>query len=368
MIILTVNAGSSSIRLDVFLKNNKTIEKLAGRKYNVEENPSILKNFIRDNDIKGVSAIAHRIVHGGSKFVSSCLINESVESGIKELSSLAPLHNPFALKWIQECKKIFGGNMQQVAVFDTAFYSNLPESASFYALPKGLCRQYNIRRYGFHGLAHNAILRRWIELRPDLKKGGKLISLQLGAGSSITAVHNGEAMDTSMGFSPLEGLVMATRPGDMDPEIILYLQRLCGLSADGIEEMLNRSSGLLGLSGISGDMRVLLESDDLDARLAVDIYCYRIRKYIGAYLAVLEGADAILFGGGVGENAPLIRERVLDNMHWLGIVLDSNVNRATIGQEGCISSTESKTKVWVVPVDEARVMAEETIAVIEHTQ
>jgi acetate kinase len=367
MIILTINAGSSSVRLAAFEKTG--MEELARRKYSVEESsPSILEKFVSDHGIQRISVIAHRVVHGGTMFVSSCVIDADVETEIDRLSLLAPLHNPFALKWIRECGRTFGGHIPQIAVFDTAFYAALPEAAATYALPKDLCGQYGIRRYGFHGLAHSAMLNRWKGLRPDVKDGGKVISLQLGAGCSITAVQNGNVMDTSMGFSPLEGLVMATRSGDIDPDIIFYLNRSSGLPLDEIETTLNHSSGLLGISGISGDMKVLLESTCPEARLAVELFCYRARKYIGAYLAVLQGTDAILFGGGIGENAPQVRRRILEEMQWLGVILDTRSNNATIGKEGRISSPESRTDVRVIPVDEGAVLAQEAVSVIQKLQ
>jgi len=367
MVILTVNAGSSSVRLAAFVKTENGMEKRGGRKYDLEESSrTILRQFVSDSGIhNNISVIAHRVVHGGTRFVNPCFIDADVEAEIERLSRLAPLHNPFALKWIRECAGTFGGHVPQTAVFDTAFYSALPETAAVYALPGDLCRQYDIRRYGFHGLAHGAMLRRWKELSPDLQDGGKVISLQLGAGCSVTAVRNGNVMDTSMGFSPLEGLVMATRSGDIDPGIIFYLGRSCGLNFDEIETMLNHASGLLGISGISDDMKTLIGSDRPEAGLAVDLFCYRARKYIGAYLAVLQGADAILFGGGVGENSPQVRSRILEEMQWLGIIIDTGLNNATIGEEGCISPPESKTAVWVIPADEASVLAREAIEVMK---
>jgi acetate kinase len=365
MIILTVNTGSSSVRLGAFAKSKDGSRKIANRKYTPEESPSsILDEFIRDNEFQNISVIAHRVVHGGTKFVSSCVIDADVETEIDRLSSLAPLHNPHALKWIRACRAKFGEDVPQVAVFDTAFYSSLPEVAATYALPKDLCKKYGIRRYGFHGIAHSAMWKRWRELHPEMKEGGKVISLQLGAGCSMTAVYNGEVLDTSMGFSPLEGLVMATRSGDIDPSVAFYLVRSCGLHMEEIENMLNHSSGLFGISGISSDMRTLLESGHADARLAVELFCYRVKKYIGAYIAVLQGADAILFGGGVGENASQVRENIVEGLKWLGIVIDSKTNSVTIGTEGCISSPESRTEVWVIPVDEASILAGEAAGLI----
>jgi len=360
MIILTVNAGSSSVRLAAFRRTQTGVEKLSSRKYDLEEAPSsILKAFIDGNEIRNISAVAHRVVHGGTRLSHSCLIDSDVEAQIGELSQFAPLHNPFALKWISECRNVFSNKIPQIAVFDTAFYSMMPDVATTYALPKDLCAEWNIRRYGFHGIAHKAMSNRWKDIRPDLKEGGSAISIQLGAGCSISAVQHGKVIDTSMGFSPLEGLVMATRSGDIDPFIVLYLMRSCGLSMEETEEMLNHSSGLLGISGISGDMKILLESDHPDARIAVELFCYRVKKYIGAFYSILQGADTLLFGGGIGENSPVIRERIIEGMKWMGIVLDTSANSATIGREGCISSAESRTAAWVISVDEESILAEE---------
>jgi acetate kinase len=259
---------------------------------------------------------------------------------------------------------LFGVETAQVAVFDTAFYATLPKVAATYALPRALAAKHGIKRYGFHGIAHQAMWRRWVELRPRARQGGCAISLQLGAGCSITAIRDGRAADTSMGFSPLEGLVMATRPGDVDPGALTFLARAEGLSLDRLERLLNEEAGLLGMSGTSGDMRTLLEADDEDARLAVDVYCYRTRKYIGAYLAALGGAEAILFGGGVGEHAPLVRAKILAGLGWLGIVLDPDANRAAVGTEMCISHRSSKVELWVIPVDEAAILAQAALTVM----
>lgn len=367
MTILAVNTGSSSIRLDLFKSSSEGLLRLASRQYRVDEGTpeKLLRDFLHGFNVKTLTAVGHRVVHGGMRFVASCIVDDEVEDEIERLSHLAPLHNPIALKWIQTCRNILGPDVPQVAVFDTAFYSVLPEIARIYALPKDLCHQHEIRRYGFHGIAHCAMVRRWQELRRDLEKGGRVISIQLGSGCSITAVKNGTPVDTSMGFSPIEGLMMATRSGDIDPGIIIYLQRLAGLTAQEVDKLLNKSSGLLGVSGISDDIRALLESEHSDARLALSLYCYRARKYIGAYMAALGGVDGILFGGGVGENAPVIRERILEDMDWLGIELDRKANNATIGKEGRISLVESKIAVWVIPVDEASVIAHEAVNLLK---
>ena len=365
MILLTVNTGSSSVRLAAFSEKAGKLKQECSAHIRGSEGPAddLLGSFIHEHDLKDISVVAHRVVHGGSGLTASCVIDEKVEAEIDRLSILAPLHNPVALQWIRTCRQRLGSNIPHIAVFDTAFYAHLPEVASAYALPGELSRRHEIRKYGFHGLAHSAMLGRWITLRPDLDKGGRVISLQLGAGCSITAVKSGRAVDTSMGFSPLEGLVMATRSGDLDPGLVTYLIR-SGYSAEDLEQVLNHDSGLLGISGISGDMGRLLESERPEARLAIDLYCYRIRKYVGAYLAVLEGADALLFGGGVGENAPEIRKRILEPMSWCGFEVDAGANSATIGIEGCISPATGKIDVRVIPVNEAEQLAEEAVKVI----
>ncbi len=253
----------------------------------------------------------------------------------------------------------------QVAVFDTGFYAALPEVARSYALPQQLVRRLGLRRYGFHGIAHQAMWRRWRQLRPEIAEGGRVISLQLGAGCSITAIANGLPQDTSMGFSPLEGLVMATRSGDLDPGLLLYLLRTEKMSGDELDHLLNQESGLRGMAG-ENDMRKLLASNEPAAQLAIALYCYRARKYVGAYLAVLGGADAILFGGGVGEHAAEIRERILAGMEWAGIVLDRERNLAAVGSEACLSQDDSQVAIWTIPVDEGQLLAEAAASLLAH--
>lgn len=364
--LLTVNTGSSSVRLAAFALEGETPARRASVHFSdTRHDPAeILRAFLEEHAIGEVAAVAHRVVHGGARLTAPCRIDAAVEAEIARLMPLAPLHNPLALKWIEACRDVFGARTEQVAVFDTAFYAALPEVAATYALPRALCRKHDVRRYGFHGLAHQAMWRRWRDLRPAIRDGLRVISLQLGAGCSITAIRDGRAVDTSMGFSPLEGLVMATRAGDVDSGLLLFLQRAEGLNPEQTERLLNEESGLLGLSGTSGDMRALLEAEDKDAQLAVDVYCCRARKYIGAYLAALGGADAILFGGGVGEHAPAVRAKILAGMRWLGIVLDPTANRAAVGTEACISNRSSDAEVWVIPVDEAAILAQAAVAVV----
>ncbi|MFZ5875455.1 MAG: acetate/propionate family kinase [Nitrospirota bacterium] len=364
-VVLTVNAGSSSTRLAVFGREEGALRPLAAIHYRgAVEAATALHGFLNEYGIGRVGAVAHRVVHGGESLVTPCLIDARVETEIDRFSPLAPLHNPVALAWIRACRALFGTDVPQVAVFDTAFYADLPPVARAYAIPRDLARKHGVRRYGFHGIAHQTLWRRWRVLRPHLPEGGRVISLQLGAGCSITAVNGGRAVDTSMGFSPLEGLLMATRCGDLDPGLLLYLQRHEGMTPERLEGLLNEESGLLGVSGESADMRVLLASDTPAARLAVDLYCYRARKYLGGNLAALGGADAVLFGGGVGENAPQIREAIVANMEWAGVALDAQVNSAAAGTEACISRSDSRVQVWVIPVDEAAILAEEAVALV----
>jgi acetate kinase len=363
MKILTVNAGSSAVRLALFETQKGRPVSIAKEKVlsDKKDKHVMLKNFLSRNAAGDVSVVTHRIVHGGARFRKPCIIGSHTEEEIKKLAPLAPLHNPLAIKWVEICRDMLEAEIKQIAVFDTAFFSTLPEKSASYGLPVELCRDHGIRRYGFHGLAHKSMLKRWQHLRPEIKKGGKVISFQLGSGSSAAAINEGVPIDTSMGFSPLEGLVMSTRPGDLDPGIMLYLTRNAGYSPERLDEILNRESGLLGISEISGDMKELLSSKKPSAEAAVELYCYRAKKYLGAYIAALGGVDAVLFGGGIGENAPLIREEILSEMQWSGIELDQSLNNAAVGKEAIISALSAKTAVAVIKVDEAALLAEEAL-------
>lgn len=309
MRILVVNTGSTSIKLGVAEIENGTSNPIRAERYekNDHDPDALLKQFL--SGIESLDAVVYRVVHGGSDLVESCVIDEKTERAIEALSELAPLHNPLALCWIRACRR--HSNAPQVAVFDTAFCAAMPAVAKAYAIPQTVAARFGIRRYGFHGIAHRAMWRRWCELRADLPAGGKLITVQLGGGCSITATRNGLPQDTSMGFSPTEGLIMATRCGDIDPSAIVHLMRDKAMSPGMLEQLINTQSGLFGLSGKSADMRDLIDEADTPAQLAVEMFCYRLRKYIGAYLMVLGGADGIVFGGGVGEHMPQVRDRVL---------------------------------------------------------
>jgi acetate kinase len=359
--VLTVNTGSSSVRLAAFALPGLAKIADAHHRAHGDEPRALLRAFLETSALRDVSVAAHRVVHGGARLTAPCLLDAAVEGEIARLAPLAPLHNPRALEWIGAARAALGA-VPQVAAFDTAFFAALPEAAATYALPRDLSQRLGLRRFGFHGLAHEAMVRRWHELRPD--GAGRVISLQLGAGCSIAATRDGQAVDTSMGFSPLEGLVMATRAGDLDPGLLLHLQRAEGMTPEGLEQLLNEESGLRGVSGTSGDMRRLLASGEPAARLAIEVYCYRARKYVGAYLAALGGADAVLFGGGVGEHAPEVRERILAGMAWAGIALDAARNRAARGGEARIDAAHGGPEIHVVAVDEAALLAQKAMAVL----
>ena len=370
MKILSINTGSSSVRLAAFKRNGDDsgeLAEFASARHDTGREPEVvLREFANAHGLTEPDVVAHRVVHGGMKLTASRLLDKEVEREIERLVPLAPLHNPAALRWMRASRAVLGKNTPQVAVFDTAFFTNLPKVARTYAFPYELAEKYGLRRYGFHGLAHQAMWQAWQAGRRGGKpegREGKVISMQLGAGCSMTAIADGLACDTSMGFSPLEGLVMATRSGDIDAGLLTFLQGEENLAPKQLDELLNNRSGLLGVSGISADIRELLGTTDERARLAVDLFCYRIRKYLGAYLAVLGGAQAIIFGGGIGENAPSVREKVLAGMEWCGIRIDPEKNRGANGTAQ-ISSETSKIEVWVIPVDEAAILASEAATVV----
>jgi acetate kinase len=309
-----------------------------------------------------VEAVGHRVVHGGDRFVSPVLVDDKVLAALEELNELAPLHNPEAVEAIRGARYIFGSRVPGVAIFDTAFHATLPEYAYTYALPHETAQRAGIRRYGFHGTAHEYMLRSYASMTGTSPGEANIITLQLGNGCSATAIRGGKSVDTSMGFTPLEGLVMGTRSGDIDPGILPYLAEKVGLSLEDVERMLNERSGLLGISGRSSDMRDLLAMADNNprVRLAIEVFCYRARKYVGAYLAVLGGVSAVIFGGGIGENAPSIRARICEGLEWCGLRIDRERNAATVGTDGEISAHGTSMRAYVVKVNEAIVIAEST--------
>lgn len=313
-----------------------------------------------------VKAIGHRIVHGGEHFTQSVIIDDKVIAHIKECSDLAPLHNPAHLLGIEACKHLMP-NTPMVAVFDTAFHQTMPEKAYIYGLPYEYYEKYKIRRYGFHGTSHSYVSKRTAEFLGIPLQNSKIITCHLGNGSSICAIENGKSVDTSMGLTPLEGLVMGTRSGDLDPAIVDYIAQKENLSTKEVLNILNKKSGVLGISGISSDFRDLLAEDEkgnLKARFAREVFAYRVAKYIGSYVAALSGVDAIAFCAGVGENARHIRGKIITQLKFLGITLDTEANLATIGKEGIISTKDSKVKVCVIPTNEELMIARDTKALI----
>lgn len=312
----------------------------------------------------GVAAVGHRVVHGGEHFVEPALLDEDVIRAIEKLSHLAPLHNGPSLRAIRAARAVLGPAMPMVATFDTAFHRTLPEEASQYAIPPELAEKHSIRRYGFHGLAHRYMVERYASISGTSVEKVRLVTLQLGNGCSATAVEGGRSVDTSMGFTPLEGLMMGTRSGDVDPSLAGFLASREAVGIEEVENWLNTRSGLLGVSGRSRDMRELLEAEhqgDARATRAIAMFCHRARKYIGAYLAVLGGAQAVVFGGGIGENAPEVRRRICSGMEWCGLKLDPERNAATVGSEARISPDDARIHVYVVPVDEGLIIARDTV-------
>ncbi|MEO8288073.1 MAG: acetate kinase [Chloroflexota bacterium] len=315
----------------------------------------------------GINAVGHRVVHGGDRFVAPTVIDKTVMDAIGELSELAPLHNPGALDGIKGVLAALGDGVPMVAVFDTAFHSSLPDYAYTYALPHEIAERNKIRRYGFHGVAHEYMMLQYAAAHGVDPTAVRLITLQLGNGCSAAAIRGGRSVDTSMGFTPLEGLVMGTRSGDVDASVVSYLVAKEGVEASEVETWLNKRSGLLGISGTASDMRTLLASvaaGDRRAELAVEVFCYRVRKYIGAYMAALGGADAVVFGGGIGENAPAIRARILAGMEWCGLQLDSDRNEQMVGKQGAIGTDGGVPGIFVVQVDESLLIARQTAAAL----
>ncbi|MTI86646.1 MAG: acetate kinase [Balneolaceae bacterium] len=386
---LVINCGSSSIKYQLIhteeqetlckglierigavtslIKQEFKGEKPAKKSMVIENHAAGLKKIMdllleADNDylqsLDEIEAVGHRVVHGGETFTDSVLIDEDVEDAIQQAYDIAPLHNPPNLQGIRAAKKHLP-NVPHVAVFDTAFHHSIPREAYLYGIPNRLYRRYKIRKYGFHGTSHYYVSRRYFNITGTPKKGSKIISCHLGNGCSVTAIKDGRSIDTSMGFSPLEGLVMGTRSGDIDPSILFYLIEKEELSLANVHALLNKHSGLLGLSGYAADMRDLLEeAEDGDRRCqeAIDVFCYRVKKYIGSYIAALNGVDAVIFTGGIGENAIPVRSSILSGMSYAGIELDENKNK-NVPDDYIVSSDNSAADVFVIPTNEELVIA-----------
>ncbi|HBT50786.1 MAG TPA: acetate kinase [Petrotoga sp.] len=396
MKILVINSGSSSLKYQILEMENEEclvkglVERIGEEESDIEQESKEkeYKNITKINDheealkkamelitdpeygcLKGldeIDAVGHRIVHGGEKFFSSVLIDEEVIKAIEENSDLAPLHNPPNLVGIRAAKKLLP-KVPQVAVFDTSFHHSMPEKAYMYGLPYELYQKYKIRRYGFHGTSHRYVSQKASEiLRKDIKEL-KMITAHLGNGASLAAIDRGKVVDTSMGFTPLEGLIMGTRSGDIDPSIVLFLTRK-GYSVDELDDLLNKRSGVYGLSEMSNDMRDIrkgIENGDKKAKLAYDVYVYRLAKYIGSYVTILKGLDALVFTAGVGENDEHVRMDVCDYLDFFGVKIDKEKNTLLNRKEGIISTSDSDVDVLIVKTNEELMIAQDTKRIVE---
>ena len=313
-----------------------------------------------------VNAIGHRIVHGGEKFASSAIITDEMIKAVEECNDLAPLHNPANLIGIRVCSELMP-NVLQVGVFDTAFHQTMPAKAYLYGLPIEYYKNYKVRRYGFHGTSHSFVSKRAVEFLGLDKDNSKVIVCHLGNGSSISAVQNGKCVDTTMGLTPLEGVVMGTRSGSIDPAIVEYIAKKENLDLAGVMNVLNKKSGLQGMSGVSSDMRDLRAAaaeGNEDAKNAIEVLCYGIAKYVGGYVAAMNGVDAIVFTAGIGENVGMIREKVCSYLGFLGVTIDAKANEA-MGEEVVISGADSKVKVAVIPTNEELAICRDTVALVK---
>ena len=313
-----------------------------------------------------VNAIGHRIVHGGEKFASSAIITDEMIKAVEECNDLAPLHNPANLIGIRVCSELMP-NVPQVGVFDTAFHQTMPAKAYLYGLPIEYYKNYKVRRYGFHGTSHSFVSKRAVEFLGLDKDNSKVIVCHLGNGSSISAVQNGKCVDTTMGLTPLEGVVMGTRSGSIDPAIVEYIAKKENLDLAGVMNVLNKKSGLQGMSGVSSDMRDLRAAaaeGNEDAKNAIEVLCYGIAKYVGGYVAAMNGVDAIVFTAGIGENVGMIREKVCSYLGFLGVTIDAKANEA-MGEDVVISGADSKVKVAVIPTNEELAICRDTVALVK---
>ena len=395
MIVLVVNCGSSSLKYQLVNMDNEEVmakglvEKIGlpdsqlthkwnGQKKEIKQSipdhkvaVKLVLDILTDAEcgviksMDAIDAVGHRVVHGGEEFAASTLITDEVMKALEKCSAMAPLHNPPNIIGINACKAIMPG-VPQVGVFDTAFHQTMPAKAYMYALPYEDYEKYGIRRYGFHGTSHRYVSRRAAEFLGLPLDNLRMITCHIGNGGSITAIKDGKSIDTSMGLTPTEGLMMGTRVGDVDPGALVYLMQRTDLDADGLAKVINKQSGVLGISGISNDMRDIengIKEGNERARLAMDMYEYRILKYIGAYAAVLDGVDVIVFTGGVGENQTGTREYLCRHLGYLGVTFDAEANK-TRGEEVVISGKDSKVKVVVIPTDEELMIAEDTAAIV----
>ncbi len=397
MKVLVINCGSSSLKYQLIDSETETplasglcerigidgqlTHKVDGKKIKDEEknampNHEVAVKLVLDelvdkehgviSDLKEINAVGHRVVHGGEKFASSVIITEEVEKAIAECNDLAPLHNPANLIGIEACKKALPG-VPMVAVFDTAFHQTMPEKAYMYGIPYHYYEDYKIRRYGFHGTSHSFVSKRLAELAGLQLNNSKLIVCHIGNGGSVTAVQNGKSVDTSMGLTPLEGIIMGTRSGSIDPAIIEFIAHKENKTIDEIMTILNKKSGLAGMSGLTSDFRDLRagkKEGNKQAEVTMDAFIYRIAKYVGAYVAAMNGVDAIAFTAGIGENAIEVRKGVMSYLGYLGVKADEKACEKT-GEEVCVTTPDSKVKVFIVPTNEELAIARETKALVE---
>jgi acetate kinase len=410
MNVLVLNTGSSSLKFQVIDTDLETIEKNADRQlargvierigseslvtFRVEGKPAARRTApLRDHraaldyvlrwlvspeagvpglkSMADIHAIGHRTVHGGEKFARSVVITDEVVDQIEDCIDLAPLHNPANLKGIYAARELLGPGVPQVAVFDTSFHTTMPEVSYLYAIPYPLYVRHKVRRYGFHGTSHRYVAYRYRTLTGKSYDETNIITLHLGNGCSACAIQKGESINTSMGLTPVEGLVMGTRAGNLDPSILEFLHDKEGMSFQELDALLNKQSGLLGLSGLTNDMRELLEEDrlhqDRRARLAIEIFCLRVKQYLGSYLAQMNGADAIVFTGGIGENSAEVRARVCRDMGFLGIAVDPAKNEAAVGgKEGDVSAEGARVRTFVIPTNEELLIARDTVRCVKN--
>ena len=394
MKILVLNCGSSSIKYALYNMDDKSVMTSGGAErvgldgafvkvkmpdgtkktimHDIPEHTEGVKfifSLLTDPEIgvikslDEIDAVGHRMVHGGEKFNKSVLLDDEVLKTFKECIDLAPLHNPANLKGVEAVSELMPG-LPQVGVFDTAFHQTMPAHSYLYAIPYELYKKYGVRRYGFHGTSHRYVSQRVCDFLGVKYEDKKIITCHIGNGGSIAAVQNGKCVDTSMGLTPLEGLMMGTRSGDIDAGAVTFLEKKLGLDADGMSNLLNKKSGVLGITGISSDMREIeaaIEKGDEMAKIALDMYNYRIKKYIGAYAAAMGGCDIIVFTAGVGENQYSTREAACEGLEYMGVKLDVEKNKGIRGEEAVISTPDSKVTVCVIPTDEELMIATDTM-------
>lgn len=398
MKILVLNCGSSSIKYALYDMDNRSVMASGGAErvglndafvkvklpngekrqimHDIPEHTEGVKfifSLLTDPEIgvikslDEIDAVGHRMVHGGEKFNKSVIIDDEVLRVFESCIDLAPLHNPANLKGVHAVSDIMP-DLPQVAVFDTAFHQTMPAHAFLYAIPYNLYEEYGVRRYGFHGTSHRYVAQRVCDFLGVKAEEQRIITCHIGNGGSVAAVKYGKCIDTSMGLTPLEGVMMGTRSGDIDAGAVMFLEKKLGLDADGMSDLLNKKSGVLGITGISSDMREIEEAEsnnDPKAKMALDMYFYRVKKYVGAYAAAMGGVDIIVFTAGVGENQPGLREEVCRDMEWMGVKIDNRLNAGVRGKEVILSTDDSKVKVCVIPTDEELMIASDTMTLLK---